>query len=351
MVQAFGPLTLGLTAASLVASSAGVWISIRLARRAGVLDVPNERSSHSVPTPRMGGVPMVGAALFAFGCWAFLAAGEVFSLKGLSSTILFAIAMFVLGFWEDLSGLSPLTRFLFQFFAVMIFLWTWAGLFPNIPLGGMILPQFLWILTGAIWIVWMVNLYNFMDGIDGLAGGEAAVASLFFFLLFARYGESGWAVANLFVAAASMGFLVHNWPPARVFMGDAGSAFLGAFYGMQAVVAPLTTSVPFPVLVLPFSNFILDTTVTLFRRIWQGEKWYMAHRSHFYQRMTNLGMSHQKVTILELLTVAASCVAATGYLGFDFPGRVIVVIAVLSGFIAGGIWVIHKERSLGHDSS
>ena len=190
MVQAFGPLTLGLTAASLVASSAGVWISIRLARRAGVLDVPNERSSHSVPTPRMGGVPMVGAALFAFGCWAFLAAGEVFSLKGLSSTILFAIAMFVLGFWEDLSGLSPLTRFLFQFFAVMIFLWTWAGLFPNIPLGGMILPQFLWILTGAIWIVWMVNLYNFMDGIDGLAGGEAAVASLFFFLLFARYGES-----------------------------------------------------------------------------------------------------------------------------------------------------------------
>ena len=345
MVQAFGPITLGLTAASLVASSAGVWISIRLAHRVGVLDVPSERSSHSVPTPRMGGVPMVAAALLSFGCWAFLAAGEVFSLKGLSSTFLFALAMFILGFWDDLSGLPPLTRFLFQIFAAFMFLWVWTGMFPKIPLGGMVLPQFFWILMGAFSIVWMVNLYNFMDGIDGIAGGEAAVASSFFFLLFARYGESGWAVANLFVAAASMGFLVHNWPPARVFMGDAGSAFLGAFYGMQAVVAPLTTSVPFPVLVLPFSNFILDTTVTLFRRIWQGEKWYMAHRSHFYQRMTNLGMSHQKVTILELLTVAASCAAATGYLGFDFPGRVIVVIAVLSGFIAGGIWVIHKERS------
>src|SRR3989304_4869717 len=95
--------------------------------------------------------------------------------------------------------------------------------------------------------------------------------SFFFFLLFARYGESGWAVANLFVAAASMGFLVHNWPPARVFMGDAGSAFLGGFYGMQAVLAALTTSVPFVVLILPFANFILDTTVTLVRRILQGE--------------------------------------------------------------------------------
>ena len=83
MVQAFGPITLGLTVASLAASTAGVWISIRWARRAGVLDVPNERSSHTVPTPRMGGVPMVAAVVLAFGCWAFLAAGGVFSLQGL----------------------------------------------------------------------------------------------------------------------------------------------------------------------------------------------------------------------------------------------------------------------------
>ena len=177
MVQAFGPITLGLTAASLVASSAGVWISIRLARRAGVLDVPNERSSHSVPTPRMGGVPMVAAALLAFGCWVFLVAGEAFSLKGLLSSILFAFAMSVLGFCDDLSGLSPFTRFLFQFLTAIVFLCVWAGLFPMFPLGGMILPQFLWILAGAFWIVWKLNLYNFMDGIDGLAGGEAAVAS------------------------------------------------------------------------------------------------------------------------------------------------------------------------------
>jgi Fuc2NAc and GlcNAc transferase len=293
----------------------------------------------------MGGVPMVAAALLAFGCWAFLAAGEVFSLKGLPSSILFAFAMSVLGFWDDLSGLSPLVRFLFQFFAAFMFLWVWAGLFPKIPIGGIVLPQFLWILAGAFWTVWMLNLYNFMDGIDGLAGGEAALASLFFFLVFARYGESGWAVANLFIAASSMGFLVHNWPPARVFMGDAGSAFLGAFFGMQSVIAAIATPIPFFVLVLPFSNFILDTTFTLIRRIWRGEKWYQAHRSHYYQRMTNLGMSHQRVTILELLSVAASCVAASAYLHFGFQGRIAMVVVVLACFVSGGMWVTQKERS------
>jgi len=106
------------------------------------------------------------------------------------------------------------------------------------------MPKWAWVVPAAFCVVWMLNLYNFMDGIDGLAGGEAAVASSFFFLVFAWYGHSGWAVANLVVAAASMGFLVHNWPPARIFMGDAGSAFLGVFYGMQSVVAALSTPVP-----------------------------------------------------------------------------------------------------------
>jgi Fuc2NAc and GlcNAc transferase len=347
VVQAFGPITLGLTAVSLAASTAGVWVSIRLARRMGMLDFPNERSSHTVPTPRMGGVPMVAAALLAFGCWAFIATGEVFPMKGLPSSTLFAFAMSVLGFWDDLSRLSPLTRFLFQLITAILFLWAWTGLFPTVPLWGVTLPQFLWLLTGAIWIVWMVNLYNFMDGIDGLAGGEAAVASSFFFLIFARYGESGWAVANLFVAAASMGFLVYNWPPARVFMGDAGSAFLGAFFGIQSVIAAITTPIPFPVLVLPFSNFILDTTFTLFRRMWRGEKWYLAHRSHFYQRMTNMGMSHKKVTLFELLSVIGACIAAEGYFAFGSMGRAAVVVGVLACAAVCGLWVTDKERRLG----
>jgi len=192
----------------------------------------------------------------------------------------------------------------------------------------------------------MLNLYNFMDGIDGLAGGEAAVASFFFFLVFAWYGQPGWAVANLVVAAASVGFLVHNWPPARIFMGDAGSAFLGAFYGMQSVTVALSTGVPFVVLVLPFVNFILDTTFTLFRRMAGGEKWYQAHRSHFYQRMTGLGMSHRKVTSIELLVVAVSCAAAAACIPVGPAARIAIVIAVATGIACIGIWVWVREQAL-----
>jgi UDP-N-acetylmuramyl pentapeptide phosphotransferase/UDP-N-acetylglucosamine-1-phosphate transferase len=344
MVQAFGAVTFGLTVAALSASAGGVWLSIRLARKAGVMDVPNERSSHSVPTPRMGGVPMAASAMIAFGIWAYLLAGEVFPFKGIASAFLFAFGMFILGFCDDLFGLSPLLRFAVQYAVAVSCLGLAWRLLPGVPWIDGEWSRLPWAFAGAFWCVWMLNLYNFMDGIDGLAGGEAAVASAFFFLLFAREGESGWAVANLLVAASAMGFLVHNWPPARVFMGDAGSAFLGAFYGMQSVLAPLSTKVPFIVLVLPFANFILDTTVTLIRRFLRGEKWYQAHRSHFYQRMTNIGMSHKKVTLLELLSVAVCCFAAEICLRTRGMGRVSVTAIVLVAFVGAGMWVDSRNH-------
>jgi len=343
VVQGFGPLTLGLAAASMAVSATGVWVSIRIAERVGIMDVPNERSSHSLPVPRMGGVPMVVAAALAFGGWLFLAAGEISFLKGLPYTFLFALAMFVLGFYDDLRNLSPLVRFLVQFASASLMLGFLTPHLPDVFLGKWVLPGWAWVIPGAFWAVWMLNLYNFMDGIDGLAGGEAAVASSFFFLVFSYYGESGWAIANLVVAAASMGFLVYNWPPAKIFMGDGGSAFLGAFYGMQSVVAALSTSVPFLVLVLPFANFILDTTFTLFRRMFRGETWYQAHRSHIYQRMTDLGMTHRKVTSIELLVVAASCAAAAACIQAGLQMRIALAVSVTAGIACGGLWVWGKE--------
>ncbi|RJO72578.1 MAG: glycosyltransferase family 4 protein [Myxococcales bacterium] len=343
MVQAFGPVTFGLVAFSLAASAVGVRYAIRVAQRVGLLDVPNERSSHTSPTPRMGGVPMVVAAALAFGGWMFLAAGEIRFLKGLPYTFLFALAMFLLGFYDDLRNLSPLVRFLVQFASASLMLGFLAPHLPDVFLGKWVFPEWAWVIPGAFWAVWMLNLYNFMDGIDGLAGGEAAVASSFFFLVFAWYGESGWAIANLVVAAASMGFLVYNWPPAKIFMGDGGSAFLGAFYGMQSVVAALSTPVPFPVLVLPFANFILDTTFTLLRRMFRGEKWYQAHRSHFYQRMTDLGMTHRKVTSIELLVVAASCAVAAACIQAEPAMRIALAVSVAAGIACGGLWVRGKE--------
>jgi len=346
MVQAFGPVTFGFTVLALAISTAGVWVSIRIAERAGVMDVPNERSSHSLPVPRMGGVPMVAAAALALGGWMFFVAGGATAQRGLPYTFLFALAMFLLGFYDDLRDLSPLFRFLVQFVSALLLLLFLAPLLPDVFLWEWVLPRWAWVVPGAFWVVWMLNLYNFMDGIDGLAGGEAAVASSFFFLVFAYYGQSGWAVANLVVAAASMGFLVHNWPPARVFMGDAGSAFLGAFFGMQSVVAALATPVPFLVFALPFANFILDTTFTLFRRMLGGEKWFQAHRSHVYQRMTDLGMTHGKVTSIELLVGIASCAAAAACIQAGPAVRIALVVSVGAGIACLGIWVRVREQAL-----
>jgi UDP-N-acetylmuramyl pentapeptide phosphotransferase/UDP-N-acetylglucosamine-1-phosphate transferase len=344
MVQTVGAITFGLAVAALSVSAGGVWLSIRFARKAGVMDVPNERSSHSVPTPRMGGVPMAVSAMVAFGIWAYLLAGEFLTFTGITSSIVFAFGMFILGFCDDMFDLSPLLRFLVQITLCALCLGFAWRLVPGGRWIGGEWSRMLWILAGVFWCVWMLNLYNFMDGIDGLAGGEAAIASSFFFFLFAREGETGWAVANLLVAASAMGFLVHNWPPARIFMGDAGSGFLGAFYGMQSILASLSTNVPFLVLILPFANFILDTTVTLLRRVWQGDKWYQAHRTHYYQRMTNLGMTHGKVAILELLYVVFCCFSAEMYFRGGGAYRFAITIPVLALFIGIAIWVDSKER-------
>ncbi len=347
MVQAFGPVVFGFSIFSLAASSAGVWMFIRVSRCFNkMMDLPNERSSHSLPTPRMGGVPMVVAATLAFGGWALLTVKGGVLGKGLSCTFLFALSMFVLGFFDDLRDLSPLFRFLVQFVSATLLLVFLAPHLSDVSLWEWVLPKWAWVVPGAFWVVWMLNLYNFMDGIDGLAGGEATLASSFFFLVFAYFGEPGWAAINLVVAAASMGFLVHNWPPAKIFMGDGGSAFLGAFYGMQSVVAPLMTPVPFLVFVLPFANFILDATYTLFRRMLRREKWYQAHRSHVYQRMTDTGMSHKEVTSIELVAVTASCAAAAAYVGTEPWLRIVLVAVVIIGHAGAAFGVSRKERSL-----
>lgn len=287
---------------------------------------------------------MVAAIVLAMACWAFLADGGGSSHKGLATTVLFALSMAFLGFWDDLSGLSPRVRLPVQLACAGLALWSAGSLLPWVAERRPVALLFLGTVSAILWVAWMVNLYNFMDGIDGLAGGQATVSSLFFFLLFAWYGEVGWAAANLMVAAASAGFLLHNWPPARVFMGDTGSAFLGAFYGMQSVIAPWATPVSFPVLVLPFAGFILDTSSTLVRRVCRGERWSQAHRSHFYQRLTSAGMSHGRVTVLELAAAAVSCAGAAGFQFSGSAGRSMIVAGLLAAYIAGEAWFSRAQR-------
>ena len=208
---------------SLAVSAAGVWVGDPRCPRVGVVDVPNERSSHVAPTAADGrGRDGRGGSACARELGLFLGAGEIIPRGAGVDRPPVCLVIFGLGFFDDLSVYLPS----FGSWCRSPVPWPCFCCCPRpfpVPWGTFGPTRWYGYPSGAFWAVWMLNLYNFMDGIDGLAGGEAVVAGSSFFLVFSHYGESRWAVANLVVAAASMGFLVHNWAPARVFMGVRGA--------------------------------------------------------------------------------------------------------------------------------
>ena len=172
---------------------------------------------------------------------------------------------------------------------------------------GSIIWDWGWVgqLVALVSLVWMINLYNFMDGIDGIAGVEAVCASGLGGLLLALRGLGGLAGGAVLLAAASAGFLAWNWPPAKIFMGDVGSGFLGFVFGVLAISSAKERPwLLWPWLIL-LSIFIVDSTVTLLRRLISGARWYEAHCSHAYQHAARQWCSHSRVT----LTIAAVNVA------------------------------------------
>ena len=254
------------------------WLTLAwLLRRRHVLpmDHPNARSLHETPTPRIGGLGIM-AGVGAAGVW--LADGALLPL------LLGAFGLAAVSLLDDLRGLPVRVRFLAHFVAA-------AGCLVALGLTGWAL------MAGTLAAVWMTNLYNFMDGSDGLAGGMAALG--FGALALAAWlGEaSGLTAFSASIAAAALAFLRFNFPPARVFMGDAGSiplGFLAAALGMLGAQQQVWPWV-FPLLV--FSPFIVDASVTLMRRAVRGEKVWQAHRSHYYQRVVLLGASHRQLAL------------------------------------------------------
>ena len=205
------------------------------------------------------------------------------------------------GFLDDYFPVPARMRLLVHFAAAGWALWKLNGIGP-LHLGWVIW-DWGWVgqLVALVGLVWMINLYNFMDGIDGIAGVEAVCASGFGGLLLARSGLGGLAGGSLVLAAASAGFLVWNWPPAKIFMGDVGSGFLGFVFGVLAIASAKERPwLLWPWLIL-LSIFIVDSIVTLLRRLLTGEPWYQAHCSHAYQHAARRWGSHSKVT----LTIAA----------------------------------------------
>jgi len=270
---------------------------IRYAVSRGVLDVPNERSSHQIPTPRGGGIVIAAAFLLGIGV---LAAAGLVPLRQLVALAGGGAIVAAVGYADDHRPVPPWWRLVIHTAAAAWLVW-WLG--PGtVPATDSVLGLGLFgDVLALLYVIWLINLTNFMDGIDGLASGEAISVALGGTVLFvastAPVRESG---PVLVLAGACLGFLAWNWPPARIFMGDVGSGFVGFSLAAVTLHAGERSLPVFWGLVILMGVFIVDATWTLLRRLLRGERVYQAHRSHGYQIAAARAGSHRHVTLAVL---------------------------------------------------
>jgi Fuc2NAc and GlcNAc transferase len=302
------------------------------ATTAGVLDQPGPRSSHSRPTPRGGGLAILGAATLATalaGILTSLASQDVLTV-GLGAWVLA-----LLGWIDDKRGLRAKTRLGIQ---VLTSAWTIhrLGGLPVLHAGAWVLHLH-WIgyLLGTVGLVWSINLFNFMDGIDALASSQAALIFIATGLLLLSKGDDSFGVISCALGMAAIGFLPWNWPRARIFLGDAGSAPIGYLIGSIAIASENKGEVPLLAVVIIGSVFAADATVTLGRRLLRREHLTEAHRNHAYQRLARALRSHGRVSFwaaAETALFACFGAAATLYPGLFLPAAVLssaVLVATL----------------------
>ncbi len=270
----------------------------RYALAKSLMDIPNERSSHSVPTPRGGGVAIVAACSVALPVLGGMGYLEGASLLGvLGGGLLVAI----IGFADDHGHIDAKWRLLGHFIAAAWALYWLNGLAPIQLFGERVDLSVIGSVLAAFYLVWMLNLYNFMDGIDGLASAEAISACLGMCLVYWWFDATSLIWGPLVLIGAVAGFLCWNFPPARIFMGDAGSGFLGFILGALALESAWVRPELFWCWIILLGVFIVDATWTLMRRLLRGEKVYQAHRSHAYQHASRRYQSHLVVTSLVVL--------------------------------------------------
>lgn len=265
----------------------------RYALTRSLMDIPNERSAHSIPTPRGGGVAIVAAFLLAL---PVLALAGLLSLHSLFAFWGAGALIAVIGFADDHGHIAARWRLLGHFVAAVWVLIWFGGIAPVELVGGIVRLGWAGLIIGAFFLVWMLNLYNFMDGIDGLASAQAVTVCLGMCLIYWVLGVVDLIWAPLMLAAAVAGFLYWNFPPARIFMGDAGSGFLGLTLGSMVLQAAWVNPALLWSWLVLLAVFIVDATFTLARRLIRGDKVYQAHSSHAYQHAARR-WGHKRVTL------------------------------------------------------
>lgn len=304
------------------------WFALIYARKHQVLDIPNARSSHSSPTPRGGGISIVITMLAVI---AYLGSTAILPVPVAVGYFLAGVLVAGVGWVDDHGHVSSGVRLLVHFLAAALIVYSVGGLPHLIFVQGSVDLGLFGDTLALIAIVWMLNLYNFMDGIDGIAGVEAATATIL----------GGWMLASsdpvsasvnlsFFMAASTIGFLMLNFPPAKIFMGDAGSGFLGLMLAALGLYSAHHDPRFVWIWLILFGVFVVDATFTLLRRLARTERVNQAHRSHAYQNASRRFGGHRPVTLS--VVVINVCwlgpVALAVYSG-KIPGVVALVVAYL----------------------
>jgi UDP-N-acetylmuramyl pentapeptide phosphotransferase/UDP-N-acetylglucosamine-1-phosphate transferase len=282
-----------------VVSYLGVERFRRWSLRKQIVDVPNERSSHAAPTPRGGGMVFVSAAL------TFYAAAALFEKNNFRwSYLVGAILIAFVSWLDDLFSIGTLVRFVVHAAAAVLIIFfegAWREIY--LPYFGAVDFGAAGAILTFCWIVGLTNAYNFMDGVDGIAGTQAATAGIGWLIVGHLLGYDATAFYGGVIAFACMGFLPHNFQPAKIFMGDVGSAFLGYTFAVLPILAKNEgVSGAGNVVFLPLIGvllvwfFVFDASYTFVRRLLKKDKVWQAHREHLYQKMVVKGYSHTVVT-------------------------------------------------------
>lgn len=309
-------------------------VVLRLLTEALVLDTPSDRSAHTVAVPRGGGLAVVAAA--AAGLLLHLLLDQPAALL-LAPLLLFAL----IGLMEDLHGVSVAGRLVLQLGAggAAALLLLPAGL----PATAATATMAVLVVATAVWLTGYVNAFNFMDGVNGISVVHTALAGIVYLVVGVQHGVPVLAAAGPVAAAAAVTFLPWNAGRARIFLGDVGSYGLGGLLGALAAYA-LLAGVPPEAALAPLALYLADTGWTLVRRCYRGEQWHRAHRTHTYQRLADLGWSHQRVTAVTALLSAAVCGCALTAAQSAPLSRLAfgtAAVAILAGYLV-------SPRLLGH---
>jgi len=322
-------------------SVAITFLLIKMPAKFSAVDTPNERSLHESPTPRTGGVAMLLSVIII---------SFIFSYNqnlNISPNIIIAGAMIiVISLLDDFRPVKSIVRFVIHIIAAVIVVR--AGFmieYINMPWGEVnVLPVLASVLT-IVFIVWMTNLYNFMDGMDGLAAGM----SIFGFLTFAVIGylenQLGFSLISLIMAASSMGFLVWNFPPAKIFMGDLGSAVYGYIVAVFVIYAHINNMIPVQISIILFSPFIFDATATLICRVYNREKFWQAHNTHFYQRLVLSGLGHKKVLMYEYALMIVCSILVIAVYNAEPVYQMLAILLTLVIYVVIAVVVTRKIKN------